>query len=54
MEANYSILEWRIGLRQFGISDLGCPRMEEVLRAPAEHGVSSYLLITTLKPIGNL
>ena len=41
MEANYPILEWRIGLRQFGISDLGCPRMEEVLRAPAAHGVSS-------------
>ena len=41
MEANYPILEWRIGLRQSGISDLGCPRMEEVLRAPAAHGVSS-------------
>ena len=26
-----------------GSRDLGCPRMEEVLRAPAAHGVSSYL-----------
>ena len=25
-----------------GSRDLGCPRMEEVLRAPAAHGVSSY------------
>ena len=41
MEANYPILERRIELRQSGISDLGCPRMEEVLRAPAAHGVSS-------------
>ena len=42
MEAKYSILEWRNGLRQSGISDAGCPRMEEVLRAPAAHGVSSF------------
>ena len=34
MEVNYPILEWRIGLRQFG--------WKEVLRAPAAHGVSSY------------
>ena len=39
MEVKYPILEWRMGIRQFGISDLGCPRMEEVLRAPAAHGV---------------
>ena len=26
-----------------GSRDLGCPRMEEVLRAPAAHGVSSIL-----------
>ena len=44
MEVKYPILEWRMGIRQFGISDLGCPRMEEVLRAPAAHGVSSILL----------
>ena len=42
MEVKYPILEWRMGIRQFGISDLGCPRMEEVLRAPAAHGVSSF------------
>ena len=41
MEANYPILEWRIGLRQSGISDLGCPRMEEVLRASAANDASS-------------
>ena len=44
MEAKYSILEWRNGLRQSGISDAGCPRMEEVLRAAAAHGVSSHEL----------
>ena len=44
MEAKYSILEWRNGLSQSGISDAGCPRMEEVLRAPAAHGVSSYVI----------
>ena len=27
--------------RESGISDLRCPRMEEVLRAAAAHGVSS-------------
>ena len=27
-----------------GSSDLGCPRMEEVLRAPAAHGVSSIVM----------
>ena len=32
------------GLRDPGISDLRCPWMEEVLRAPAEHGVSSTYL----------
>ena len=41
MEVKYPILEWRMGIRQFGISDLGCSRMEEVLRAPAAHGVST-------------
>ena len=40
-----------------GSRDLGCPRMEEVLRAPAEHGVSSllffiifYYYLVTTKP----
>ena len=28
-----------------GSRDLGCPRMEEVLRAPAAHGVSSLLTL---------
>ena len=42
MEANYPILEWRIGLRQSG--------WKEVLRAPAAHGVSSiYIYIETLE-----
>ena len=27
-----------------GSRDLGCPRMEEVLRAPAAHGVSSLYI----------
>ena len=37
MEANYPILEWRIGLRQSG--------WKEVLRAPAAHGVSSNIIV---------
>ena len=48
MEVKYPILEWRMGIRQFGISDLGCPRMEEVLRAPAAHGVSSKKFVLCL------
>ena len=36
------------GLRQIGISDIGCPRMEEVLRAPAVHGVSSTFLFRNM------
>ena len=47
MEVKYPILEWRMGIRQFGISDLGCPRMEEVLRAPAAHGVSNVSIIAS-------
>ena len=40
------------GLRDPGISDLRCPRMEEVLRAPAAHGVSSIGTVRTLLSAG--
>ena len=44
----------RMGIRQFGISDLGCPRMEEVLRAPAAHGVSSIRFTHVLKMLSKI
>ena len=47
MEAKYTILEWRNGLRQSGISGAGCPRMEEVPRAPCR-ARCIYFLITKI------
>ena len=35
-------------LRSRDLAILGCPRMEKVLRAPAAHGVSSFILLCSL------